>query len=96
MRIEDISKIITSFKDRRNIDKYCNVAPLKEIAENDYNLNIPRYVDTFEEEETVNLKSVSNELKNLEKEIIKTDVTIAGVCKELGIDIPFYMSESGF
>ena len=65
------------------------IIQLSEIAENDYNLNIPRYVDTFEEEEAVNLKTVSKELKLLEKEIQTTDATIAAFCKELGIDTPF-------
>ena len=89
LRPEDISKIINVYKARTNEDKYSHVAPLNEIAENDYNLNIPRYVDTFEEEEAVNLKSVSKELKTLEKSIQATDAVIAGYCKELGIDTPF-------
>ena len=67
MRPADIDKIITAYKTRSNEDKYSHVAPLSEIAENDYNLNIPRYVDTFEEEEAVNLKAVSKELKKLRK-----------------------------
>ena len=85
----DIDKIITTYKTRKNEDKYSHVALLSEIAENDYNLNIPRYVDTFEEEEAVNLKTVSKELKHLEKEIQTTDATIDAFCKELGIDTPF-------
>ncbi len=89
LRSEDISKIITAYKERKDEDKYSHLAPLSEIAENDYNLNIPRYVDTFEEEEAVNLKTVSAALKNLEKEIQTTDATIAAYCKELGIDTPF-------
>lgn len=89
LRPEDITKIITAYKTRKDEDKYSHVAFLSEIAENDYNLNIPRYVDTFEEEEEVNLKTVSKELKSLEKEIQATDATIAAYCKELGIDTPF-------
>ena len=89
LRQEDIKKIISTYKTRIDQDKYSHVAPLSEIAENDYNLNIPRYVDTFEEEEAIDLKKVSKELKNLEKEIKTTDATIAGFCKELGIDTPF-------
>ncbi len=89
LRPDDITKIITAYKTRKNEDKYSHVALLSEIAENDYNLNIPRYVDTFEEEEAVNLKTVSKELKNLEKEIQTTDATIAEYCKELGIETPF-------
>ena len=89
LRAENISKIISTYKERKDEDKYSHVAPLSEIAENDYNLNIPRYVDTFEEEEAVNLKAVSAELKNIDKEIQSTDKTIAAFCKELGIDTPF-------
>ena len=89
MRPEDIDKIINTYKSRTTEDKYSYVAPLNEVAENDYNLNIPRYVDTFEEEEAVNLKAVSKELKKLEVEMKSTDATIDKFCKELGIDTPF-------
>ena len=89
LRPEDIDRIIATYKTRAAEDKYSYVAPLSEIAENDYNLNIPRYVDTFEEEEAVNLKAVSAALKKLEVDMKGTDVTIAEFCKELGIDTPF-------
>lgn len=89
LRPEDINKIIGAYKQRITDDKYSYIAPLTEIAENDYNLNIPRYVDTFEEEEAVNLKAVSKELKKLEEEMKSTDASIAEFCKELGIDSPF-------
>lgn len=65
------------------------MANLAEVRENDYNLNISRYVDTFEEEEPVDLSAVSAELKALEKEIKETDAVIAGYCKQLGIEPPF-------
>lgn len=89
LRADDINKIITTYKTRKEEEKYSHVALISEIAENDYNLNIPRYVDTFEEEETVDLKAVSKELQSLEKDIKSTDATIAAFCKELGIDTPF-------
>lgn len=89
LREKDIAHILDAYKARKNEDKYAHVASLKEIAGNDYNLNIPRYVDTFEEEEAVDLKAVSAELKKLNKEMEATDKTIAGFCKELGIDNPF-------
>ncbi len=59
------------------------------MAENDYNLNIPRYVDTFEEEEPVDIKAVAAELHALESDMAKTDASIAGFCKELVIPSPF-------
>ena len=89
LRPADIDKIITAFKTRTSEAKYSHVAPLSEIAENDYNLNIPLYVDTFEEEEAVNLNAVSAALKTLDKEIQTTDAGIAAYCRELGIDTPF-------
>lgn len=89
LRPQDIERIIKAYKTRKDEDKYAHVASLKEIAENEYNLNIPRYVDTFEEEEAIDLKAVSAELKKLETEMESTDKTIAGFCKELGIEMPF-------
>lgn len=89
LREEDMNKIIEAYKARKDEDKYAHVATLKEIEENDYNLNIPRYVDTFEEEEEVDLKAVSKELKSLEKNVEATDKEIAKYCKELGIETPF-------
>lgn len=89
LREEDIAKLITTYRERTAEDKYSHVAKLEEIAENDYNLNIPRYVDTFEEEEPVDIQAVAQELKSLEKEMQSTDQTIANYCKELGIKSPF-------
>jgi len=86
---DHIDTIIDTYRERKTIDKYSYVAKLDEVAENDYNLNIPRYVDTFEEEEAVDLKAVSIQLQKLESEIAETDSTIAGFCKELNINTPF-------
>ena len=65
------------------------LASLDEVKENDYNLNIPRYVDTFEEEEPVDMDAVVKDLRTLEVNMQETDKTIAGFCKELGIESPF-------
>ena len=62
---------------------------MEEIAENDYNLNIPRYVDTFEEEEPINLDEVSRELQELQKESDSNSRVISEFCKELNISTPF-------
>lgn len=86
---ENIEKIIDTYKNRSEIEKYSHNASLDEIKENDYNLNIPRYVDTFEEEEAIDLDAVSSELKALEGEMKLTDATIAKFCEELGISAPF-------
>ena len=89
LRPEDIDKIISTFRQRTAEDKFSYLAPLAEVEENDYNLNIPRYVDTFEEEEPVDLEAVSAELKKLDQEMRETDATIADYCKQLGIETPF-------
>ena len=88
LRVEDIEKIVTTYQERKEIAKYSHKATLAEIAENDYNLNIPRYVDTFEEEEAVDLAEVAKALKDLESEMKETDKIIQGFCAELGIDSP--------
>ena len=84
-----VQKIVDAYAKRESVDKYAYAAPLAEIAENGYNLNIPRYVDTFEEEEPVDLEAVANELIQLEDGIEETDSVIAGFCEELGIKAPF-------
>lgn len=89
LRKKDVKKIIDTYTERFEEDKYSYVASLDEVKENDYNLNIPRYVDTFEEEEPIDLEEISLELKNLEKEIKTTDAEIANFCKQLEIDQPF-------
>jgi len=89
LRKKDIKKIVDTYKHRNLIDKYSYIALLPEVKENDYNLNIPRYVDTFEEEKQVDLNAVSAELKNLEKDIKATDAEIADFCNQLGIEQPF-------
>ncbi|WNH10551.1 type I restriction-modification system subunit M [Thalassobellus suaedae] len=86
---EHITKIINTYTERKVIDKFSYRATLKEIADNDYNLNIPRYVDTFEEEEPIDILEVAKELKTLDIDIAKTDATIADFCKQLNIETPF-------
>lgn len=86
---EHIEKIINTYKERVVVDKYSYLAPLKEIHENEYNLNIPRYVNTFVEEEPVNVAKVSKDLKILENSMQETDKELIALCKELNIDTPF-------
>ena len=88
LRPEDIEKIVTTYAERKEEDKYSHVAPLEEIKENDYNLNIPRYVDTFEEEEPIDLDELVDELEQIEKEMHEIDDKIIEYCKELGIRPP--------
>jgi type I restriction enzyme M protein len=88
LRTQDIDKIIDAYRERKEEAKYSHIATLVEIAENDYNLNIPRYVDTFEEEELVDLAAVAKEIKQLDKDMVDIDQAIRDFCKELGIEAP--------
>lgn len=89
LRQEHIDKIIDTYGNRKTIDKFSYVSNVDELIENEYNLNIPRYVDTFEEEEPIDLNAVSSELKSLESDILETDKTISDLCDELNIKPPF-------
>lgn len=89
LRTEHIDKIITHYRERKETEKYSKKTTLQEIATNDYNLNIPRYVDTFEAEESIDINTIANDLKSLENEMKTTDATIAEFCKELNISNPF-------
>ncbi len=86
---DHVTKIIETYATRETLDKYSHVAPLSEVAESDYNLNIPRYIDTFEEEKPVDIEAVAAELYALEGAMQDTNATITGFCKELGIPSPF-------
>ncbi len=66
---EIINKIFSTYKERKEIEKYSHIASYEEVKENEYNLNIPRYVDTFEEEEQVDMKEMATKIENLEKEL---------------------------
>lgn len=88
LREEHIKKIVETYENREEIEKFSHKASMEEIKENDYNLNIPRYVDTFEEEEPVNLDEVVEELVKIEAESKKLDEEIKKYCEELGIKAP--------
>jgi type I restriction enzyme M protein len=87
---EDIERIVDAYAKREEIEKFSHLASLEEIQENDYNLNIPRYVDTFEEEEPVDLDAVVKELEQIEDEIKEVDAEIEKYCNELGIKAPIF------
>lgn len=85
LRQEHIEKIVNTYRQRKEIDKYSHCATIEEIRENDYNLNIPRYVDTFEEEEPIDIKQVMADIKTLEAQRTDLDAQIDVYLKELGI-----------
>jgi len=80
---ENINKIIETYSNREDVEKYAHVASLDEIKENDYNLNIPRYVDTFEEEEAIPLSQVAQELVEVRAEIANSYDNLFGLLNEL-------------
>ena len=88
LRDEDVDKIVDTYRNRKEIEKYSKKVSMKEIEENDYNLNIPRYVDTFEEEEEINLDEVVSKIEKLSEEEKEVDNIIKGFCDELGIKAP--------
>ena len=82
---ENITKILSTYHNRQEIEKYSHIATLEEIQENDYNLNIPRYVDTFEKEEEVDIPSTLKNIAKLDEEIAKTQKKMDSYLKELGL-----------
>jgi len=88
LRDEDVGKIISTFRARKAEPRYSHKATLAEIEANEFNLNIPRYVDTFEAEEAVDLSAVAKELRALEANMAGLDATIRGFCQELGLESP--------
>jgi type I restriction enzyme M protein len=85
LRTRDIDKIYDTFKKREAIDKYSYLAAPEEIKENDYNLNIPRYVDTFEEEEEIDIPAVQKEIAELEAELAEVRKEMDNYLAELRI-----------
>jgi len=81
---ENIQKIVETYKARANVDKYAHLASLEEIRENDYNLNIPRYVDTFEEEEEIDLMAVRAEREKLKAQLAELESEMDKYLEELG------------
>ena len=84
LREQDIEKIFDAFHAFKSVDKYAYRATFSEIKKNDFNLNISRYVDTFEEESEVNIPAVQKEIEKLEKELAGTRQEMVGYLKELG------------
>ena len=82
---EHIAKILDTNRNRKEIEKYSHVATLDEIQENDYNLNIPRYVDTFEEEEPVDIEATKQKIAKIEDELVVVKEQMSKYLKELGL-----------
>lgn len=80
-----INDIVTAYRNRVDVDGFAHLVSLDEIRENDYNLNIPRYVDTFEEDETVDLDEVQKNIFDLKAQIAEAEAKMDVFLKELGL-----------
>ncbi|PWA05606.1 type I restriction-modification system subunit M [Flavobacterium psychrotolerans] len=89
LKEEHIDKIVSTYRHRLEEGKYSKRVPLQLIADNDYNLNIPRYVDTFEAEDIIDITIVSENIKKIAIETTQINARIASFCTELGIPTPF-------
>lgn len=85
LREEDIQRIVEAYEKYETVEKYSYVASIDEIKENDYNLNIPRYVDTFEEEEMVDMEDVAENIANIKAELEEVEAEMAKHLEELGL-----------
>lgn len=83
LREQDIEKIVATFRAGEDVERYAHRATLQEIRDNEYNLNIPRYVDTFEPEKEIDVAAVQRRIEELERELAKTRAEMAGYLKEL-------------
>ncbi len=86
LRDEDINKIVKTFRKRRTVEKYAHLATSAEIEENDFNLNIPRYVDTFEPEPEIDIVAVQRDIERIEGELAETQAKMHKYLQELGFD----------
>ena len=85
LTLENIDKVVETYKNREDIEKYAHVASFEEIKENDFNLNIPRYVDTFEEKEEVNIIELGKELVALNQQIKEAENDFLVMLDELAV-----------
>jgi len=85
LRPQDIEKIVSTYREFKEIEKYSHLALLAEIEEAEFNLNIPRYVDTFEEEEDIDIAAVQKEIEKIEVELSETRKEIKKYLEELGL-----------
>jgi len=86
LRAQDLDTILETVRARQDVERYAHLATPEEMARHDYNLNIPRYVDTFVEDEAVDLMAVRAERMKLKAELADLEITMAGHLKELGYE----------
>ena len=82
-----LAKVLETYASRAETPKYAHRASPEEIAENDFNLNIPRYVDTFEAEEEIDVAALQKQINSIEAELVEVRAKMAGYLKELGVNV---------
>lgn len=86
LRDSDLEKIVSAFRKHEDIDRYCHIAEIEELKENEYNLNVPRYVDISEPEEEIDIQTTIDDLKKLEKEKQELEIQVDANLRELGFN----------
>lgn len=86
---EHIDKIVNTYAQRQDVDKYCHIASMEEIEENGFNLNIPRYVDTSEDVPEIDLSAVSEDMTETDRQIAEVEDELKKSFDELGLKFPF-------
>lgn len=86
LRDQDIDKIIETYKKRQDVDKYAHLATMDEIKENEFNLNIPRYVDTFEEEPPIDIVALSKEMQDINQKIAQSEAEFLSLVDDLDVN----------
>lgn len=87
LRDSDLQKIVSAFRKYKDIDRYCHIAELYELRENEFNLNVQRYVDISEPEEEIDIQAIVDDLKKLEKEKQELEIQVNSNLKELGFKV---------
>ena len=85
LREQDLQKIVNTYRQRQDVEKYARAVPVSEIAANDHNLNIPRYVDTSEQSEEINVAALQQEIEGLEQQWFEARAKMTAHLKELGL-----------
>jgi len=80
---EHIDKIVATFRERQQTDRYSRVVPFEELKENEFNLNIPRYIDTFEEEKEIDVQALQIEIDRIETELIQVRTKMNDYLREV-------------
>jgi len=88
LRTQDIDLIVDTFRARTELNKYSRKVTITEISENDFNLNIPKYIDTYETIEKINIENICLSLNKIQEESVENDLKLNKICKSLNVPFP--------